>query len=122
MKILITGATGFIGKYVVDELLKIGNNDIVLTASNEASLKKIFLHRNVKIIPFDIYTNSKSKIDLYKFFDYPDRLIHLAWKGLPNYNESFHITENLIQDFNFITNLIHNGLNDITITGTCFEY
>jgi nucleoside-diphosphate-sugar epimerase len=122
MKVLITGSTGFIGKHVIDQLLNIGNINIIATSSNEENLNKYYKNKRVKIVPFDIYEKQKSNLDLYKFFDRPDKLIHLAWKGLPNYNESFHITDNLIKDFNFISNLIHNGLKDITITGTCFEY
>lgn len=122
MKVLITGSTGFIGKHVIDSLINNADINIIVTSSNEENLKKIYLKKKVKIVPYDIYCNQKLDIDLYKLFDCPDKLIHLAWKGLPNYNESFHVTENLIKDFNFITNLINNGLKDITITGTCFEY
>ena len=122
MKVLITGSTGFIGKYVIDTLLNFENIDIIVTSSNENKLNDFFANKNVKIIPFDIYSNQELDLNLYKFFDMPDKLIHLAWKGLPNYGESYHITENLQYDFRFISNLINNGLNDITITGTCFEY
>jgi dTDP-6-deoxy-L-talose 4-dehydrogenase (NAD+) len=49
-------------------------------------------------------------------------MLHLAWEGLPNYKEPFHLTQNLPRHFNFINNLLEHGLKDITITGTCFEY
>lgn len=122
MKILITGATGFIGKHLIDFLESINDVSIIVTSSNESNLKNIYDNRNVKIIPFDIYNNLNKDLDLYKMFDRPDKLIHLAWKGLPNYMEPFHITKNLIKDFDFLSNLISNGLKDVTITGTCFEY
>jgi len=49
-------------------------------------------------------------------------MIHLAWEGLPNYKEAFHAEETLPRHYRFIENLIMNGLKDVTITGTCFEY
>ena len=33
-----------------------------------------------------------------------------------------HIEKNLFNNYQFIKNLVANGLKDITITGTCFEY
>jgi len=122
MKILVTGSTGFIGKHVIDYLLRFAEINIIVTSSNEEELKKTFHKKKLTIIPFDIYNNQNTNLDLYTLFDKPDKLIHLAWKGLPNYGETFHITENLVKDFDFLSNLIKNGLKDITITGTCFEY
>ena len=49
-------------------------------------------------------------------------LIHLAWPGLPNYKALFHISRNLFPQFEFIRNLTANGLKDVLVTGTCFEY
>jgi nucleoside-diphosphate-sugar epimerase len=122
MKILITGSTGFIGKHVIDYLLSLDSISIIVTSSNHEKLSFFFQNKKVKIIPFDIYSNQNSNIDLFNLFEKPDKLIHLSWKGLPNYGETFHITENLIYDFKFLSNLIKNGLKDITIAGTCFEY
>jgi dTDP-6-deoxy-L-talose 4-dehydrogenase (NAD+) len=122
MKVLVTGATGFIGRHVITELLKIDNIQIIATASNKERLIHYFSDKNVKIIQFNYYEQKVEGLDLYNFFSCPDKLIHLAWKGLPNYGEPFHLTENLTKEFNFITELVKSGLKDITITGTCFEY
>jgi dTDP-6-deoxy-L-talose 4-dehydrogenase (NAD+) len=121
MRILITGATGFIGRHIID-FIDLSINEVIVTSSNENELNKLYGHRNVKIISYDIYSQPKSEIDLFNFFGKPDRLIHLAWKGLPNYSQPFHVTENLVKDFDFLSNLIRNGLSDVTVTGTCFEY
>ena len=66
--------------------------------------------------------NSKDKINLFDYFEEPDRMIHLAWEGLPNYEDAIHIKNNLPNNLRFIKNLISNGLRDISVTGTCFEY
>ena len=49
-------------------------------------------------------------------------MIHLAWEGLPNYKADFHLTKNLPLQKALLTNLLQNGLKDLTVTGTCFEY
>lgn len=119
-KILVTGATGFIGNYVIKELLGKGHKVIATSTSG----KKAMLYEwydKVKFIPFDLNDISYEQ-DIYAFFDNPDKLIHLAWEGLPNYKSAFHLEENLPKQYNFLKNLVMNGLNDITVTGTCFEY
>lgn len=119
-KILVTGATGFIGNYVVQELLK--NNCIVIaTSSDEQKAKQYSWFNKVKYIPFKL-ENFDSAINYVSFFDEPDIIIHLAWEGLPNYKSLFHFEVNLPRHYSFLKNLALNGAEDITVTGTCFEY
>ena len=120
MKILITGATGFIGNHLIKELLKNKNNEIIATSRYIEKAKKYEWFSRVKYISYDL--NSQEELNLFEYFDKPDKVIHLAWDGLPNYNDLIHIEKNLFNNYNFIKNIISNGLKDITITGTCFEY
>lgn len=120
MKILITGATGFIGNHLVKELLKDTKNEIIATSRDIEKVKKYEWFSRVKYISYDL--NSQEELNLFEYFDKPDKVIHLAWDGLPNYNDLIHIEKNLFNNYNFIKNIISNGLKDITITGTCFEY
>ena len=118
--VLVTGATGFIGNYVIAELLK-ENIVVIATSSNEEKAKQFDWFDKVKYKPLD-FTKLDFSINYYDYFSRPDLLIHLAWEGLPNYKNEFHITENLPRHYLFIENLITNGLKDVTISGTCFEY
>lgn len=119
-KILVTGATGFIGNYVISEVLK--NNCIVIATSlNEDKVRKASWYSSVSYIPFNL-KEFDNNINYYAYFNKPDAIIHLAWEGLPNYKQSFHIEENLPRHYLFLKNLINNGLTDVTITGTCLEY
>ena len=120
MKILITGATGFIGNHLLKELLKDTKNEIIATSRDIEKAKKYEWFSRVKYISYDL--NSQEELNLFEYFDKPDKVIHLAWDGLPNYNDLIHIEKNLFNNYNFIKNIISNGLKDITITGTCFEY
>lgn len=118
--ILVTGATGFIGNYVVEELLKKGFNVIAPSANKEkASTKNWFGKVTYKPFDFSFFDNN---INYYDYFLRPDLLIHLAWKGLPNYKNEFHITEHLPIQSQFLKNILDNGLTNLAVTGTCFEY
>ena len=118
MRILVTGATGFIGNYLIPELLKTGNNIIATGVEDKKEIKKSWIDE-VVYIQHDFNNNCEN---CYKLFQNPDRLVHLAWEGLPNYKELFHIEKNLFTSYNFIRNLVQNGTKDISILGTCFEY
>jgi len=119
-KILVTGASGFIGTYVVEELLKY-KVEVIASSSNIEKATKTKWYSRVTYIPFDL-GDYRGTDNYFKFFCEPDVLIHLAWQGLPNYKSQVHTDINLPQHTAFLTNLIQNGLQDITITGTCLEY
>ncbi len=119
-KILVTGATGFVGNYVIAELLKTSHK-IIASSSNIANAKEAEWFDRVTYIPFDL-SNFDPSNNYYEFFQSPEMMIHLAWEGLPNYNSNFHLTANLPRHSALLENLIKNGLKDLTVTGTCLEY
>ena len=119
-KILVTGATGFIGQYVVDRLLSEGHV-VIATSAHEEHARQLPWFDRVRYIPFDL-ADFDPAVDYYRFFNEPDAIIHLAWEGLPNYKSSFHLDVNYPRHAAFLGNLIRNGLRDITVTGTCLEY
>jgi nucleoside-diphosphate-sugar epimerase len=120
MRILVTGATGFIGNYVVNELLK-KEFEVIASSVNKEKARKAEWFSKVTYIPFDLAAFDQG-INYYKIFEEPSLMIHLAWEGLPNYKSSFHQEINLPRHLAFLTNIIENGLSDLTVTGTCFEY
>lgn len=119
-KVLVTGATGFIGNYVVEELLR--RNLFVVTSSvdeEKASQKNWYNKTNYR--PLDL-KQLNLKENYFEFFGRPDIVIHLSWEGLPNYKDNFHTQQNLPAHKIFLENLIRNGLKNLNVTGTCFEY
>jgi nucleoside-diphosphate-sugar epimerase len=120
MKVLVTGATGFIGNYVVEELLR-QNHHVVATSLNKQKAEKAVWYSKVTYVPLNLEDFTDST-DYYDYFHMPDIAIHLAWEGLPNYKDLFHEEINLPRHYAFLKNLIKNGLKDLTVTGTCFEY
>ncbi len=119
-KILVTGATGFIGRYVVPRLLYLGYR-VVATSVHEDRAREFSWFGQVHYVPYDL-AEMDPDIDCYRLFGQPDGLIHLAWEGLPNYKAAFHLDVNYPRHAAFLRNLVQNGLRDITVTGTCLEY
>ena len=119
-KVLVTGATGFIGEHVVEALLEKGF-DVIATSKNEDKARLRPWFNSVKYISFDLQQFDATN-NYYEYFGSPDLMLHLAWEGLPNYKNEFHINENLPRHFAFLKNMIQHGLKDLTVSGTCFEY
>lgn len=119
-RILVTGATGFVGQYVVKQLLQ-KNCNVVLAVQNPEQAKVIFGEDKVAYKYFNLEEQDQIE-NYFEYFQKPDTLIHLAWEGLPNYKSDFHINENLPRHTSFLRNIIQNGLKDVVVTGTCLEY
>ena len=118
MKILVTGATGFVGQHVVRWLVNHGYN-VTATGTSTEKAKAFDWFDKVTFIPCDYFAEDKN---YYEFFGEPDLLIHLAWKGLPNYMMRFHMEENLPVEMRFLRSFAESKKTKITVTGTCYEY
>ena len=118
MKVLVTGASGFLGRHIVPQLLARGHS-VVAVARNEAKARSLDWFDNVRFHARDIH---QEIIDPAGQFGYPDAVVHLAWPGLPNYNELFHFEQNMPGDYRFLRELVKGGVRQILVAGTCFEY
>jgi nucleoside-diphosphate-sugar epimerase len=115
MRIAVTGASGFIGRAVVDELSRRG---IEVVACARSSLDAISAHSVMNVL-MDLHTPPS---DAFEQLGCPDVLIHLAWGGLPNYRSLHHIEQELPAQYRFLSGLIDSGLRSLVVAGTCFEY
>ncbi len=117
LKILVTGASGFIGRYVIQRLRE-EDVEIIAVVRNESSLSSLLSDVD-EVVEIDIDKISKN---IYDHLGSPDILIHLAWGGLPNYHSLHHYEEELPRQYSFLKAMVQGGLKSIVISGTCFEY
>ena len=116
MKIAITGATGFIGRHVRSVLVKT-DHVVVLVVRN---VKKVGDRAaNEEIVVADL---SQARTDWFELFGKPDAVLHLAWGGLSNYMDSYHVDVELPMQLKFLQSLIDSGLKKLVVAGTCYEY
>lgn len=113
-KILVTGANGYIGHHVAEELSQ--NKDIQVIAID---FNKNNIPENVKYLNIDILNEATSK-DLYQDLDCPDKVVHLAWQDGFNHYAQSHVN-NLINHFYFLKNMIDSGVKSLTVMGTAHE-
>jgi len=115
MRIAVTGASGFIGRYVVSELVARGIETTVARFGRAIP----GLPLSVQEVPLDIHSPA---IDPFSVLGKPDLLLHLAWSGLPQYASSHHLESELPAQLSFLSACVRSGIRRVVVTGTCFEY
>ena len=120
MKIVVTGVTGFIGQHLVRELL-IHGHEVIGVTRNKIGAGRFDWHKNITFIESDLHKDCQPVVQMIGN-ENVDALIHLAWPGLPNYKDNFHVFENLPSDLLFLKGTIDAGLPQLLVAGTCFEY
>lgn len=113
--VAVIGASGYLGSHVVGALRARGVS-VVATARDVASLAH--LPDDVQSVSVDM----SNPLGVYERLGHPDRILHLAWEGLPNYSSSRHFADELPRQFRFLRQLVIDGASSITIAGTCLEY
>lgn len=118
MKVAVTGATGFVGRHVLHELSKRNVQTIAISRFSSVEDDLAILD-NTQWVCLDM---SQPVDECYKKLYKPDMLIHLAWEGLPNYQSLHHFEKELPTQYRFISTLVREGLKNLIVVGTCFEY
>lgn len=118
MKVMVTGATGFVGRHIVTRLLD-GGHAVVAVARDAERARTMPWFAQVEFVACDLAAGFTSLLGNH---DVPDALIHLAWPGLPNYKNFFHIGKNLPSDLAFLEAAVSAGIHQVMVAGTCLEY
>lgn len=112
MKILVTGANGYIGSKVVKYLCNKGVDVIACDLASDN------IDKRAKFVYFDIL--NFENINLYKKFDEPDVCLHLARRdGFKHFSET-HMLD-FSSHYNLLLNLVSNGLKKLCVMGTMHE-
>lgn len=118
MKVMVTGATGFVGRHVVNELLARGHSVAAIARDIECARGMPWFDC-IEFIQCDLHKNFKH---LLAPENLPGAIVHLAWPGLPNYCDFFHISKNLPADLAFLEAAVKAGVPHLVVAGTCLEY
>lgn len=110
MKVLVTGANGFLGRGIVDELI---NHGIEVIATGR---KIDLVNQKAYRVPSDLFLVDKP----FDYFNKPDVLLHLAWNDGFNHNTSTHIN-NLPFHNRFIEDMLIGGVKNIVVMGSVHE-
>lgn len=111
MKILVTGAEGFLGKGIVNKLLDLGNEVIAACLNTPRDLDA-----RATVIESDIFNIDNP----YEYYGKPDVVLHLAWKdGFIHYSEA-HL-EYLASHVNFLKKLCQSNIKQIAVMGSMHE-
>jgi len=116
MKVFITGATGFVGKYITREVHMLGHEILASTLVNDNMGETT---KNIQWFYGDLADLNSLKPVLMSFN--PDVVIHLAWQGIPDY--SFERSRNnLIHSLDLLSFVLGLGsCRKILVSGSCFE-
>jgi dTDP-6-deoxy-L-talose 4-dehydrogenase (NAD+) len=114
---IVTGATGFIGRAVVQSALSRGH-DVTLLVRDIEKARKLFGGGPAKLVSCPALEACVPE-DLKRG---NDRLIHLAWDGVGKYTDPRNLMDNISPQFTFLQKMAASGVTHQTVAGSCLEY
>lgn len=110
MKILVTGADGYLGKGIVRQLLDDGN-EVIATGFNTDEVDPRATRISVDLFKVE---------DPYNYFKQPDVLLHLAWRDGFVHNSLTHLTD-LPKHYEFLKKMVDSKIGMISAMGSMHE-
>ena len=111
MKILVTGANGYIGQHVVKVLLEMGHSVIAVDLSDENIDERAIIHK------YNLFEDEESA---KKDCESSDVLLHLVWQDVYNHN-SMNQLLNLPKHVQFIELAMQSGIKLVATTGSMHD-
>ena len=110
MKVLVTGANGYLGQGVVKKLLDLGCEVVAADITTE------YVDQRAQCISQDIMTLE----DPFHSLGSPDYLLHMAWRNGFIHNSETHIND-LPLHYAFLKKMAESGIQKIAVIGSMHE-
>lgn len=110
MKVLVTGANGYLGKGVVKALIEDGA-EVVAT-----DFRDCYIDTRAEIMIADLFAIDNP----YEYFGKPDVLLHMAWRDGFVHGSINHIND-LPKHVDFINKMIAGGVKQVAVMGSMHE-
>jgi dTDP-6-deoxy-L-talose 4-dehydrogenase (NAD+) len=111
MRVLVTGANGYIGRHVVQALLNKGVSVAAVDFAEDG------MPGGADRFAFDIFDG---KLQIFAATGYPDAIIHMAWKDGFVHNSPAHM-ENLSDHCKFCMRMAEQGAKKLAVMGSMHE-
>src|SRR5262245_3411531 len=120
MRILLTGATGFIGSQIGRSLLESGHTLRAVLRDNSDRERIHDVADRLEVVQGDLFTTST---DLGPICDSVDLCVHSAWYAVPGkYLEAPENLDCVAGSLRLMTALADGGCRRVVFVGSCFEY
>jgi dTDP-6-deoxy-L-talose 4-dehydrogenase (NAD+) len=115
-KIVVTGATGFIGRNLVKELV-LQDYDVIAFVRDVKKARAIKQLANIDLVTFDI-----ANPELLPEISKGTIVIHCAWDNVRDTLSPHHIENHCHTQYLFLKELLYKGINKLIVLGSCYEY
>jgi nucleoside-diphosphate-sugar epimerase len=118
MKLLVSGATGFLGQNVLPYLSKL-DHEVFLIIRDEKEIEILSItYPSFTMICYDYLSESGDPIRNMSF----DIFLNLAWGRLDNFYSPWHMDQELPAQKKLLLDVIAAGVKSVVSIGTCLEY